>query len=304
MEQMTAAVGRKLSTSDLPENLQCVQCFITFRDAKAKERHTRKYHGEQYKQHLQQTNTLFICYKCDRYFVHPEELSQHQQTHAADEKPFLCTYCQKPFSLFSEFSKHKRYECTLRGRFCRDCNTLFPGPSALRRHRKAVHSGHPDRAGGDTLQCSMSNRCFPTEEGLLPQEEFAHFLSCDYSVNDCDADPQDKSQSSERQCGISDEELNYEEIQQKGGPAERERSEDSDGSASAELRIPCPAADCDCTFPSVEALRIHRKNHHGPPLQKGLCSECPKCGKTFARQSALKTHQTFHCRVKKRFKKR
>jgi len=39
---------------DQHENLQCFQCFITFCSAKAKERHMKKSHREEYKQQLQQ----------------------------------------------------------------------------------------------------------------------------------------------------------------------------------------------------------------------------------------------------------
>lgn len=43
--------------ADLHEGLQCFQCFITFCNSKAKERHMRKCHGDQYKQHLQQVGS-------------------------------------------------------------------------------------------------------------------------------------------------------------------------------------------------------------------------------------------------------
>lgn len=36
------------------ESLQCFQCLITFSNSKVKERHIKKFHGDQYKQHLQQ----------------------------------------------------------------------------------------------------------------------------------------------------------------------------------------------------------------------------------------------------------
>lgn len=279
-----------------------------------------------------QTNTLFICYKCDKCFFCPKELRQHQVTHTADEKPFVCTYCQKTFSIFSEvrshsssilhpffictkscehlknylysllnvlqFTKHRRYECALRGRFCKDCGASFPSPSGLRTHRKATHLAHLDKGSGDSAQCCKCNRCFPTEEELLQHQEI-----CARFVN-CDANPQDKEQGQKPKCGINDEELSDEKVEQRGGAAKWERSRESstDGPTSVELNIPCPAADCDCTFASVEALRTHKKTKHAPPLQTGICSECncPNCGKTFAGQSTLKSHQALHCEVKKK----
>lgn len=44
---------------DQHENLQCFQCFITFCSAKAKERHMKKSHREEYKQQLQQVIFFF-----------------------------------------------------------------------------------------------------------------------------------------------------------------------------------------------------------------------------------------------------
>ncbi|CAF94953.1 unnamed protein product [Tetraodon nigroviridis] len=40
--------------SSQDESLQCFQCLITFSNSKVKERHIKKFHGDQYKQHLQQ----------------------------------------------------------------------------------------------------------------------------------------------------------------------------------------------------------------------------------------------------------
>jgi len=41
---------------DQHESLQCFQCFITFCNSKAKERHMKKSHREEYKQQLQQVS--------------------------------------------------------------------------------------------------------------------------------------------------------------------------------------------------------------------------------------------------------
>lgn len=38
----------------LHESLQCVQCLITFSDARSKERHVRNSHRDEYKRYLQQ----------------------------------------------------------------------------------------------------------------------------------------------------------------------------------------------------------------------------------------------------------
>lgn len=141
----------------------------------------RKSHRDQYKLQLQQTDTVFTCYKCDKSFSSSEELSQHQATHSREEKPFRCPYCRKNFFTFTELNKHRRHECIERRCPCRDCGALFPSPSRLRNHRMAMHPQHPVVADDiNTYQCCKCGRGFQTEEELLQhQERFASELNCD-----------------------------------------------------------------------------------------------------------------------------
>ncbi|XP_059194478.1 zinc finger protein 576.2 [Centropristis striata] len=121
------------------ENLQCFQCFITFCSAKAKERHMKKSHREEYKQQLQQGNTLFTCYVCDRTFLSSEELTQHQPTHSKDDKPFKCVHCKDSFKTFSELTAHRRQVCPEKQLVCKDCNETFRSAGLLRTHRLTQH---------------------------------------------------------------------------------------------------------------------------------------------------------------------
>ncbi|KAM4538633.1 uncharacterized protein PAE49_019729 isoform 1-T2 [Odontesthes bonariensis] len=275
------------------ESLQCFQCFITFSDPKAKERHMRKSHRDQYKQHLQQTNTLFTCYKCDKCFSSSEELTQHQIAHSTEEKPFLCAYCQKNFCTFTELTKHRRYQCVERRCPCRDCGASFPSPSRLRYHRIAVHPHSPEVADDiNTFQCCKCGRSFHTEEELLHhQEKFASNLNCDVK-------PQAKKRGRKPKYVDQGGAVGVKKTKQEKAAEGSKESSDSptEGSSSVELKIPCSEADCDCTFPSVAALRAHKKDKHGPPTRKAPSSEytCVTCGKSFARESSLKSHQTCH----------
>ncbi|XP_061598300.1 zinc finger protein 497-like [Cololabis saira] len=242
------------------ESLQCFQCFITFSDAKTKERHMRKSHRDQYKQHLQQTNTLFTCYKCDRCFSSSEELSQHQIAHSTEEKPFLCTRCHDRFSTFTELNKHRRHDCVERLRACKDCGALFPIPSQLRSHRISVHSHQPSVADdNNTFQCCKCGRGFQTEEELLEhQEKFSNYLNCDVK-------PQGKKRGRKPKCAAQEEKVDDKKIKLE----ETEGGKDcfdslTEESSTAELKIPCSENDCDCTFPSVAALRVHKKDKHAP----------------------------------------
>lgn len=89
----------------------------------------------------------------------------------------------------------------------------------------------------------------------------------------------------------------------------------------SELKIPCPEADCDLVFPSVTALRAHKRDGHGHPLPSDKtqahteCDEiaalpkqfqestaqahlsgynCPTCGESFAQESDLYVHEKTH----------
>ncbi|CAG5885911.1 unnamed protein product [Menidia menidia] len=274
------------------ESLQCFQCFITFSDPKAKERHMRKSHRDQYKQHLQQINTLFTCYKCDKCFSSSEELTKHQNTHSTEEKPFLCAYCQNNFCTFTELTKHRRYECMERRCPCRDCGASFPSPSRLRYHRIAVHPHSATVADDNTFQCGKCGRGFPIEEELMQhQEKFANNLNCD-------GKPRGKKRGRKPKYVTQEEVVGWKKTKQDEQPEGRKESSDShiEESSSIELKIPCPEADCDCTFPSVAALRAHKKDKHGPSTHKTPSFEysCVTCVKSFERESDLKSHQCCH----------
>ncbi|KAM8841514.1 uncharacterized protein AB9W97_001786 isoform 1-T1 [Spinachia spinachia] len=298
------------------ESLQCFQCFITFCNSKAKERHMRKSHRDQYKQHLQQTDTVFTCYKCDKSFSYSEELSQHQASHSTEEKPFLCAFCQKNFFTFTELNKHRRHECIERRCPCRDCGALFPSPSRLRNHRLAVHPQNPMVADDiNTYQCCKCSYSFKTEEELLQhQEKFANEINCGVK-------PQGKKRGrkpkSAAQGGMveskkikQEEEVGYDDSTTEGCPSSE---------LELELNIPCSDANCDLILPSVPSLRSHKKEVHGSTLGNApACTECdesyaqteqlkahtasdhhsgytcPICEKSFAEESALKIHQNTH----------
>ncbi|AWP21534.1 putative zinc finger protein 418-like [Scophthalmus maximus] len=302
------------------ESLQCFQCFITFSDAKAKERHMRKSHRDQYKKQLQQTNTLFTCYKCDKCFSSSEELTQHQDSHSTEETPFLCSYCQKGFFTFTELNKHRRHECLERRCPCRDCGALFPSPSRLRNHRVSVHPQRPAVADDiNTYQCCKCGHGFQTEEELLQhQERFANDLYCETKPPGKKRGRKPKYVAQGMTVEVKKIKQEEEEVGCKGyddTPPEECQSDE----LQPELKIPCPEAKCDLIFPSVAALRAHKRGEHGLPLHKTeACTECdesaaqpeqpkvhmtrahcsghtcPTCGKSFACESTLKIHQNTH----------
>lgn len=170
----------------------------------------------------------------------------------------------------------------------------------------------------NTYQCCKCGWGFQTEEELLQhQERFASDLNCDVKPQGKKRGrkPKDTAQGMVDSKKIKHEEeatgcKGYDDSPTEGCPSDE---------LEPELKIPCPEADCDLIFPSVAALRAHKRDQHGPPPRKTHacteCSEsytrpeqlkahmarahrsahtCPICGKSFARESALKLHQNTH----------
>lgn len=170
----------------------------------------------------------------------------------------------------------------------------------------------------NTYQCCKCSRGFQTEEELLQhQERFASDLNCDVK-------PQAKKRGRKPKYAAQGGTVDSKKIKQEDG-AECQGYSDSttEGCPSnelqPELKIPCSEAACDLIFPSVAALRAHKREKHGPPPRKAHpCTECdescarpeqlkahmarahrsgytcPTCGESFARESVLKIHQNTH----------
>lgn len=260
-----------------------------------------------------------MCYKCNSSFSTTAELSQHQPTHFTEEKPFSCSLCQERFSTFTEVGKlillmfyvfaincepcwsfvvlqlnqHRRKDCGERRFLCVDCGARFPVPFRLRKHRIAMHPEKEAAAEDiDMFQCCKCGVVFQTEDELLQHQE---------ETADCDLE---ESRGKKRACEptpISQEVEVDKKIKQ-----EDVAKEYPDSTSSVECKIPCPEDDCNCMFATVEALRAHKKDLHRPRPLKALSSEysCLTCGKSFARESTLKAHQTSHFKTEKSIEKR
>ncbi|MBN3304506.1 zinc finger protein 691 [Amia ocellicauda] len=159
------------------ENLQCYQCFITFCSSKAKERHMKKSHREEYKAQLQQGDTLFTCYMCDRSFPSSQELTHHQAQHSKEDKPFKCPHCQLSFRTFSEVTMHRRQVCREKLFVCRECGETCRSHALLRSHRETHHEHQENHAGEKHLRphsCPDCPHSFLRAEHLEAHRARAH----------------------------------------------------------------------------------------------------------------------------------
>lgn len=150
----------------------------------------KKSHREEYKQQLQQGNTLFTCYVCDRTFLSSEELTQHQPTHSKDDKPFKCVHCKESFKTFSELTTHRRQVCPEKQLVCKDCNETFRSAGLLRTHRLTQHP-RPDVETAEqpedpskTHRCKKCGQGFETETELTAhQEKYPEGQQCNGSAS-------------------------------------------------------------------------------------------------------------------------
>ncbi|XP_062848009.1 zinc finger protein 91-like [Trichomycterus rosablanca] len=304
------------------ESLQCFQCFITFCNSKAKERHMKKSHREEYKQQLQQCDTLFTCYVCDRTFPSSEELTQHQSTHNKEEKPFKCVHCRECFRTFSELTTHRRQVCPERQFTCKECNQTFRSPALLRTHRLSQHPAQPEGDDADdpnkTHRCGKCGRGYEEEAELLQhQENHAGNQNCNGSgpvkrrgrppkaeIVAAGEKKQSKTEEDEMTEKTEDTPLAPAEAETKdkatvkrGRPpkssvqdpnADEEKPDAKKAKASplAARQIPC--SECDLSFPSVVLLRAHKKEKH----TQRKAYPCQECEESFNRPEQLEAHMS------------
>ncbi|XP_051926176.1 gastrula zinc finger protein XlCGF17.1-like [Hippocampus zosterae] len=234
----------------------CPQCLITFRSAKTRENHMRRTHPEQYSRHLMQNHTLFSCYKCDRLFGSPEELKVHSGLHhQADDIP-VCSSCSKVFTNFSGLYRHKRTGCVEGVWRCRDCGVRCRSLMdfhlhCIEEHDKDVVSAA--QSGGRL--CSICWRHFLTDEALRNHQD---------RVDGAVMQPTVKRNLQTKTTKVRDKKKRVED-----DDVNKDNEEDK------ELRIPCPEDDCDLVFPSIDALRAHKRSQH--PAQPPSSLAHKKC---------------------------
>ncbi|XP_018587725.1 zinc finger protein 576.2 [Scleropages formosus] len=310
------------------DNLQCFQCFITFCNSKAKERHMKKSHREEYKQQLQQCDTLFTCYVCDRTFSSSEELTQHQGSHNKEDKPFKCSHCQESFRTFSELTSHRRQVCPERQFVCRDCGESFRGPALLRNHRLSQHPPQANQPEADdgtkTHRCGKCGRGFETEAELLQhQENHAGDQHCNGSAppvkrrgrppkTEETADGEKKGKRRKKkgegdapeESGVSNHAPAAAESKVKGRrgrpPKAAQEAQTEPGAEPTEEKkakstAPLPrqhtCPDCDLTFPALAELRVHKKEKHSRPPAPRKAHACGECEESFSRPEQLEAHK-------------
>ncbi|XP_057684138.1 oocyte zinc finger protein XlCOF7.1-like [Corythoichthys intestinalis] len=229
------------------EDLCCHQCLITFVSQKSKQNHMRRTHPDLYTSQLVEKHTLWSCYNCNGIFHSPEELAIHREAHHQGENRPVCPSCSKVFSNFSRLYRHELLGCG--GEWhCRECDVHCH--LLLEFHKHCIQEHDCDVVGGGQSggrRCAVCRRTFRNDEALRKHQE-----RVENARVKPDGEPQSEAPTKRRRIEEDD----------------RERQEEQEKEEKEELKIPCPKEDCNQVFPTLEALRAHKKCHHLSPSSR------------------------------------
>ncbi|KAK0138774.1 Zinc finger and SCAN domain-containing protein 2 [Merluccius polli] len=331
---------------------ECLQCFIIFASDRSMLRHNRKFHKEEYMQHLQKNNTVFLCYKCNQRFRSSAKLRRHNLTHGTDDKPFRCEICREGYATFSELLTHRREVCPKNKFRCKLCGMIFQNLDSLLTH-KSMHlprkRGRPPKKKPEEVEeeeveeeeedeeeedeedeeedeeeevdsraedrrALMSQMSWTADKKTVVPKEEEEEEEVDGRAEDQRAlrvqmsSPQGSASESQLTMKRGQLTMNYgyppkkkateswtpdtkpmvpkkeeEEEEEVDGRAEDQRAvraqtSSPQGRASEtqqpRYNIPCSVDYCELSFPSVEALRAHKKDVHRPQPTPELAPPC------------------------------
>ncbi|CAB1351243.1 unnamed protein product [Coregonus sp. 'balchen'] len=286
-EVMTSATATTIKPQTVPalqpyqhDSLQCFQCFITFCNAKAKERHMRKSHREEYKQSLQQLTVhrrqlckerQCVCKECGVVLRGPNQLRTHRLTQHPqpleeeddDTKTHRCGKCGRGFEAEVDLVLHQE-------NFAGDqhCDAKVPAKKRGRPPKK-VSEAEPKSAEEEAANGEKSREVEEGGEesvakrgkgpGRPPKEELQ--IPCP-----------------EAECDLTFSSvalLRAHKKEKHGHPSQPSKAH--------------PCSECEESYAQPEQLKAHMARAHSSGRHN-----CPTCGKSFGRESNLKAHQKTH----------
>uniref|UniRef100_W5M9L3 C2H2-type domain-containing protein n=3 Tax=Lepisosteus oculatus TaxID=7918 RepID=W5M9L3_LEPOC len=102
-----------------PVSLQCRECGLRFPGSRAKERHMRRRHPEEYQEHI--LSGSLRCHLCQLSCGSSRELIEHQRAQHTQGRPFQCPVCGDSFVQSHALINHKRRHLRQSSYVCRDC---------------------------------------------------------------------------------------------------------------------------------------------------------------------------------------
>ena len=241
----------------------------------------------EYRKHLiMHEEKPFCCKICDKLFASETLLNSHVRFHSKG-KPFQCKICHKRFSMPSHLKKHEIIHTDERPYECSICQKSYRQKQKLKVH-SWIHSGESpfqckicskQFSRSDNLRAHQSNKtCTPIEENengirlYKGKDPLVKSLLCQYCGKNFT-----RPHLLERHLTIHKE---------KDSPKSNDLASDCGLDSNKMKSLLCQY--CGKSFDSRFGFEKHLTMHKEKPFS------CKDCGKLFALESNLKSHEKYH----------
>ncbi|CAB3241006.1 unnamed protein product [Arctia plantaginis] len=163
---------RKLLSKTTIEGYQCLECYMFFKNSRARKNHVDRYHREG----LQ-------CDHCKKRFVNKTTLTTHLKLHEGPLPREECPICHKMVRIIQlkyHIQRHenkKRIECV-------DCNKIFSHLATYQAHLKYSRAHASDQVF--KFPCPMCNKGYPTKEAMQDHFNYQHLGKTSHKCPVCD----------------------------------------------------------------------------------------------------------------------
>ncbi|KAJ8388886.1 hypothetical protein AAFF_G00126420 [Aldrovandia affinis] len=276
--------------------LHCRQCGVGFSDGRARRRHVRLSHPEEY----QEQGHLFQCPVCGDSFVQSHALVNHQRRHV-HQSCYTCQDCLHTCHSLTQLLAHRRTHAL--------DNHPPPRPPAVATIGKPLQTSQPPSPFPPLLpvqyKCPHCNFLFRDAKTKMRHMNVKHPVGCALPLPLLFSVGQEEEREEKVVMAVQikeeDEKQVKHEEEERDGVKVKEEEQESDINGTETLkskeyqeqvlarsRLRCHLCGLPC--PSSRQLIEHQRSQH--PL--GRPFQCPVCGDSFIQSHALLNHQRRH----------
>ncbi|XP_060599019.1 zinc finger protein 208-like isoform X2 [Ruditapes philippinarum] len=223
------------------------------------------------------------CDTCGKVFKHKYALSKHQIVHRARSR-FICSKCGKGMQTGTKLRIHMLSHDDVRTFQCDLCPAKYKFPKNLKYHKERIHAGKKEM-----FQCDKCPKRYSHRDSLMHHLKHGHDLW---------ANPEQEKISKEKvaekaakrnktpnrpesyTCVICNEVEKT-----RGGLSEHMKIHKKE---NTEDPLPYLCNECPLKYSTIDGLRRHKRNKHGP--QAGTLHFCELCSRSFTNPDSLRMH--------------